>query len=148
MAWNIIAIGKIKNSPELELCNRYIQRCQTPINIIELEEKKPLPEDKLKSKEAELILSKIPDNAVVVALDETGKSFTSPELSQKINEFDGDIYFVIGGAFGLDKQIKQRANLLLSFGKMTLPHMMVRAIVCEQLYRVRTILDNHPYHKI
>ena len=151
MTYYIITVGKIKPSPELEICNRYIERCKSPINIIEVEVKKNLPDNQIKQAEAELILGKIPDTAVVIALDETGKTFTSPELAEKISEFhnmSSDIYFIIGGAFGLDKSVKQRANMILSFGKMTLPHMLVRAVLCEQIYRIQTILDNHPYHKI
>ena len=151
MKFNIIAIGKMKSSPELDIAKKYIKRCSIPINIIELETKKTLLENQIKKAEADLILSKISNNDILIALDETGTTFSSEKFSEKIKTLTANgqnIYFVIGGAFGLDKSVKQRADIIISFGAMTFPHMLVRVMLCEQLYRVQTIMDNHPYHKI
>ncbi len=151
MKFNIIAIGKMKSSPELDIAKKYIKRCSIPINIIELETKKTLLENQIKKAEADLILSKISNNDILIALDETGTTFSSEKFSEKIKTLTANgqnIYFVIGGAFGLDKSVKQRADIVISFGAMTFPHMLVRVMLCEQLYRVQTIMDNHPYHKI
>ncbi len=151
MKFNIIAIGKMKSSPELDIVKKYIKRCNTPINIIEIETKKTPLENQIKKSEADLILSKISNNDILIALDETGETFSSEKFSEKIKSFTANgqyIYFVIGGAFGLDESVKQRADIIISFGAMTFPHMLVRVMLCEQLYRVRTIIDNHPYHKI
>lgn len=151
MKFNIIAIGKMKSSPELDIIKKYIKRCNIPINIIELETKKTLFENQVKKAEANLILSKISNDDILIALDEIGITFSSKKFSEKIKKLtiNGQkIYFVIGGAVGLDKSIKQRANIIISFGEMTFPHMLVRVMLCEQLYRVQTIIDNHPYHKI
>lgn len=151
MKFNIIAIGKMKSSPELDIAKKYIKRCSIPINIIELETKKTLLENQIKKAEADLTLSKISNNDILIALDETGTTFSSEKFSEKIKTLTANgqnIYFVIGGAFGLDKSVKQRADIVISFGAMTFPHMLVRVMLCEQLYRVQTIMDNHPYHKI
>ncbi len=142
----------MKKSPEMELCQEYIKRCSTKISIVEVEEKRNLTDEQLKEKEAKLILDTVPKGAVVIALDERGKTMSSPMFSKKIQGYELDahkhIVFVIGGAFGLHASIRERANQTLSFGQMTFPHMMVRAMLCEQLYRVRSIIDNHPYHKV
>jgi len=151
MKFNIIAIGKMKLSPELDIVKKYIKRCNTPIKIIEIETKKTSLENQIKKFEADLILSKISNNDILIALDETGETFSSKKFSEQIKSFTvngQNIYFVIGGAFGLDESVKQRADIIISFGAMTFPHMLVRVMLCEQLYRVRTIIDNHPYHKI
>lgn len=152
MGWTIIAVGTLKQGPEYDLCQTYIKRCQPPIKIIEISAKNMQSDDQQKHIEADLIQKSLPQNSFVVALDERGKTMTSTELATYIKQIHtrgiAHITFVIGGAFGLHPDIRNRADLVLSFGKLTLPHMLVRAVLCEQLYRLQTIISRHPYHKI
>lgn len=97
------------------------------------------------AQESEAIMRILTDQKIVL-LDETGKDLTSPQLSEFIYDNGLDITFVIGGAYGVSEQIKQRANLILSFGKMVYPHQLMRLILAEQIYRAYTIHTGHPYH--
>ncbi len=103
------------------------------------------------AREADLLLSALPKGATVVALDERGKALSSVELAHRLarwrDEGAGDIAFAIGGADGLDDAVRARADLVLSLGAMTWPHLMVRAMLAEQLYRAQQILAGHPYHR-
>lgn len=106
----------------------------------------------LKNEEAKLLLSKLNKEDVVVLLDETGKQFSSIELAhylqQQANASAKKLVFVIGGAFGVNDAVKQRANFIWSLSKLVFPHMLVRLILAEQLYRACTILKNEKYHHI
>ena len=105
----------------------------------------------IKDKEGERILSKIPSNSYVIALEIKGKDLTSEKLAEKIDELmvDGysDITFVIGGSLGLSKNVLDRVDYKLSFSKMTFPHQLMRLILLEQIYRSFRIMKNEPYHK-
>ena len=94
----------------------------------------------------------MPNSAKIIALDEGGKMFSSVEFAKKIKNYgdygQSNLAFIIGGADGLGEEIKQRADLILSFSKMTFPHLMIRAFLMEQIYRASTIINNHPYHRI
>ena len=85
-------------------------------------------------------------------LDERGKNMTSPELANIIESWmtagTSEICFLIGGADGHLEETRQKADLLLSFGKLTLPHILMRAVLAEQIYRAETIINHHPYHRI
>lgn len=109
-----------------------------------------LSTNNLKDLEAQLLFSKISKDDFLVLLDETGKQFTSVELanfiSQKTNARIRSIIFLIGGAYGVNDEIKQRANFLWSLSKLVFPHMLVRLILAEQVYRACTILRNEKYH--
>jgi 23S rRNA (pseudouridine1915-N3)-methyltransferase len=147
----IISIGKIKSkSPEMELINEYIKRIKNyNINIIELEVKNFSNEIDKKLKEAELI-NKYLNNEFLICMDEHGKNLTSHEFADIMlcNQGKGvDIVFVIGGAFGIDKSILNKADLIIAFGKCTYPHKLLRVILIEQIYRAISIINNHPYHK-
>lgn len=147
----IIAVGRLKKGPELDLIETYLKRCPWPVNITEVEEKRPLKGANRMAREADLILAAIPAGAHVIALDERGAEMRSKAFAKKISNWQDQglsvLVFLIGGADGYDAKIKERANGLISFGHMTWPHMMVRAMLCEQLYRASTILQGHPYHK-
>ena len=148
----ILAIGKMKkNSAEKELMDTYIKQCSWPIQIIELEEKRNLTGNTLKEAESELLLKHIPQKAKIIALDERGINISSRQFSEKLVKWqdDGvrDIALLIGGADGHSDKVRTQADLILSFGKMTLPHMLMRVVLCEQLYRAYTISIGHPYHK-
>lgn len=151
MRVTIAAIGKFKNSPEREIYNSYLKRIPWKIELKELEAKKGLDGLQLKATEAELLLSAIPKSTKIIALDEKGKNISSLELADIItnwqNEGTSSIAFIIGGADGLDESLRQKADFTLSFGKLTWPHMLVRAMLGEQIYRIYSIISGHPYHR-
>ncbi len=101
--------------------------------------------------EASLLLGAVPEGATVVALDERGKAISSETLAKKIGAWQSqgqsNFAFLIGGADGLDDSVRDRADLLLPFGTVTWPHLLVRAMLAEQLYRAESILAGHPYHR-
>lgn len=146
------AVGKMKKkSPEEALINEYVSKTRWPVEIKEVEEKRTLPVDELKSAESELLLKALPNDAKIVVLDERGETLSSRELAGRLCTWQdggvGTVAFLIGGANGHSETLRQRADLKLSFGRMTLPHMLMRVVLAEQIYRAKTILDGHPYHK-
>lgn len=148
----LAAVGKAKPGPELDLFHQYCRRLTPPPVIREVEEKRPLASAQLKLREAELLLGTVPAGAMVVALDERGRDMTSPDFAEKIRGWRdggiGDIAFLIGGADGHGDAVRERADLLLCLGRMTWPHMLVRALLAEQLWRAQAILSGHPYHRV
>jgi len=148
----IAACGRWKSGPERALFEHYAGRITLPFELREIEEKKKLPPSALKKREGELLLAQIPDGAIVVALDEKGKSLTSVAFAEKLGRWrdDGikDIVFVIGGADGLDGLVRKRADLVIEFGVQTWPHLLVRGMLAEQIYRAQSILAGHPYHRV
>lgn len=148
----ISAIGKLKKkSPEDQLIEEYIRKTRWPVSVRESEEKKALSGEALKEAEGRLLLDSVPSGAKIIALDERGEMLSSVELARKVAHWRDtgveDVAFLIGGANGHTETIRKRADLVLSFGRMTLPHMLMRVVAAEQIYRVRTILDGHPYHR-
>ncbi len=111
-----------------------------------------LKDAELKKQEAKAVLQLLQKDDVLILLDERGKQFSSPELAnllqQQANESVKRIIFLIGGAFGVDEEIKQRANIMWSLSKLVFPHMLVRLILAEQVYRACTILRNEKYHHV
>ena len=138
MLLHIVARGKIGRSPEAELVGRYLKRIQWPTRLTEL------PESGGK-------LPDLPSNSVEIVLDERGTALTSTELAKELEGWrDGgkrEARFLIGAADGHDEEQRRSADLLLSFGPATWPHLMVRAMLAEQLFRATSILANHPYHR-
>ena len=135
---HIVARGKIGRSPEAELVDRYVKRIPWPTKVTELPERggnSPA----------------LPPNAVTVVLDERGKSLSSTELAKKLEAWRDDgkreARFLIGAADGHEETQRREADLLLSFGPATWPHLLVRAMLAEQLFRATSILANHPYHR-
>ena len=104
------------------------------------------------AEEAALLQKVIPAGAVICALDERGKVETSPAFADRLGRWrdaaQGDLVFVIGGADGLEPSFCTDADHLLSFGKMVWPHMLVRVMLAEQLYRAASILSGGPYHRV
>lgn len=147
---DIICVGCLKKGPFFELLNDFQKRIQWTINIIELEAKTRDP-NKIQDEEAEKILKHISPQAHVIAMDERGKSFKSIAFAKKLETFahngETHVQFIIGGADGLTETVRQKANLLISFGVQTWPHMMARVMLMEQIYRAQQILNTHPYHR-
>ena len=138
MLLHIIARGKIGRSPEAELTVRYLKRISWPTKVTELPDKGGnLPESA--------------SNAVTIVLDERGKPLSSVDFARKLEGWRDtgrrEARFLIGAADGHDDPIRDQADLLLSFGPATWPHMLVRAMLAEQLFRATSILANHPYHR-
>ncbi len=151
MKVHIIAVGRAKRGPETSLYDHYIARMRWPVQLHEVEEKKRLSGAELKAREAELLLASIPKGAVVVALDERGKAIGSMDFAAKLKDWEdqarAEIAFLIGGVDGLDESVRQAADLIINFGNLTWPHMLVRAMLVEQIYRAQQILAGHPYHR-
>jgi 23S rRNA (pseudouridine1915-N3)-methyltransferase len=144
----------MKTGPERALYEHYAARVRPAIAMSEVEEKRPLTGAALKAREADLLLAALGEakgKHAIVALDEGGKTFSSRDFAQRLQRFEddgaGEIAFLIGGADGHGDAVLQRADLKLSLGAMTWPHMLVRGMLAEQLYRAQQILAGHPYHR-
>ncbi len=156
MKLSLIVVGRMRNGPERQLLDDYLTRFERtgrglgfgPVSVIEVEDKKNTGT----RGEAVLLRNAIPKAAVLVALDERGKVISSPEFSQKLagwrDQGQGHVAFVIGGADGIDAGLRNDADMLLSLGKMVWPHMLVRVMLGEQLYRAASILAGAPYHRV
>jgi len=136
--------------------DEYTKRMPPELRI-ELREIKPeqrssgRPAESVMAAERQRIEAALPKGARIVALDERGKDWTTMQLAAALPGWqqDGrDVAFLIGGADGLDAELKARADLLLRLSSLTLPHAMVRVLLAEQLYRAWTITQNHPYHRV
>jgi 23S rRNA (pseudouridine1915-N3)-methyltransferase len=118
-----------------------------PLHETEVEDKKNAG----MSAEAELLARAVPSGALLVTLDERGKVMTSPDFAAQMAKWRDsgrqDVAFVIGGADGIDPGLRSQADFSLSFGQMVWPHMLVRVMLAEQLYRAATILSGGPYHR-
>ena len=159
MKIDICCVGKVKESSFRDMISEYSKRLSRYANLSILEvqdEKTPdnasaTVEEAIKKKEGERLLGVIKDNAYVIALAIDGKNLSSTELADKINSLGIDrtshIQFVIGGSLGLSPEVLSRADMKLSFGRMTFPHQLMRVILLEQIYRSYRIINNEPYHK-
>lgn len=141
----ILAIGKCKkNSPEAAIIAEYIKRSSWEIIVKE-------KDNATQDEEATFLQANIPHNAKVIVLDERGENMKSTELAAKIASWQlngtSEICFLIGGADGHLQSTRDKADLILSFGKLTLPHMLMRAVLAQQIYRIQTIIAGHPYHR-
>ena len=148
----ISAIGKLKKkSPEYMLMETYLKRIKWTVGIKEYEEKRSLVGEALKTAEGELLLSGVPENSKIVALVEHGSDLSSREFATQLRKWQNNgsdtVAFLIGGADGHGKNVLNQADLKLSFGRMTLPHFLMRVVLTEHIYRAQTILDGHPYHR-
>jgi 23S rRNA (pseudouridine1915-N3)-methyltransferase len=155
---SLLAVGRLKSGPERELVERYRQRIEglgrnlgmAGLDIAELPESRARRDDDRRTEEAAALLERAGTSALIV-FDERGKSPSSEVFAGRIRQWrDGGtagLACVIGGPDGLDPQILQRARMVVSFGALTMPHQIVRALVAEQLYRALTIIAGHPYHR-
>ena len=142
----------MQRGPEQDLLDAYIKRLPWKTTVKEIDIKKQSANSvERKAREAESLLAAVPDGAALVVLDERGKGLSSRQLANKIDDWQmtgiNTIVFMIGGADGLDSSVLGRADLKLAFGALTWPHMMVRAMIGEQIYRSWSILAGHPYHR-
>jgi 23S rRNA (pseudouridine1915-N3)-methyltransferase len=153
----ILAIGRLKSGPERELVERYRVRADALarslgfglVNITELPEAKARSAPERVAAEAVSLLARS-EGAKLIVLDERAPSLTSNALADRLRswrEAGAGSSFIIGGPDGLDESVRRRADLLLSFGQLTLPHQMVRVLLAEQIYRALTIMAGHPYHR-
>lgn len=155
MRVTICAVGRLRAGPEHELISDYLQRFDRtgralglgPARVIEVEDKKNLG----MNAEADLLARALPAGALVVALDERGRLQSSPEFAADLagwrDKGRQDLAFIIGGADGIAPALRDRADAALSFGQMVWPHMLVRVMLAEQLYRAAAILSGAPYHR-
>lgn len=155
----IAAVGRLKDGPERQLAARYAERAAQagrgvalgPLDLREIPESRARRAEDRKREEAEALRALLVPGARLIALDETGKTFSSPEFAARLGRWRDDgapaVQFVIGGADGLDPGLVKAAALSLAFGRMTWPHQIVRALLAEQVYRAVTILSGHPYHR-
>ena len=145
----IICVGKIKEKFYKDAIKEYEKRLSkyTKLQIIEVNDEK---EEVALKKEAENIMKHINDKDYVITLEIEGKMFSSTELAKKLAHtlmINSNITFIIGGSYGLDKKVKQRSNLSISFSKLTFPHQLFRVLFLEQLYRCFKINNKETYHK-
>jgi 23S rRNA (pseudouridine1915-N3)-methyltransferase len=135
---HIVARGKIGRSPEADLVERYLKRIAWPTRVTELPDRGGS-------------VPPLPANAATIVLDERGKSLSSTELAKMLERWRDDgkreARFLIGAADGHEEEQRAAADLLLSFGAATWPHLLARAMLAEQLFRATSILANHPYHR-
>ncbi len=151
MRITLTAVGKAKAGAATELYEHYRARLRWPVTLKEVEERRPLNPEKLKQQEGALLLATLPRGAKVVALDEGGREMTSRDFAALLGRWqdDGvqDLAFLIGGAEGLSEEVRRAADVILCLGRMTWPHMLVRGLLAEQLFRAECILAGHPYHR-
>jgi 23S rRNA (pseudouridine1915-N3)-methyltransferase len=150
MRLTIVAVGRHKTGPLKALQEFYAERIRWPLTIREVEERRKLPPAELKAREGELILGALPKDAGLIALDGRGKTLSSTDLANRLarwRDADASLAFVIGGSDGLADAVLDQARLVLSLGTMTWPHLLVRGMLLEQLYRAQQILAGHPYHR-
>ena len=155
----LISVGKLKEKYLKDAIEEYSKRLSRycKLEIIELpDEKTPdnaseKEELQIKEKEGDIILSKVKENAYVIAMDLKGKNIASEEFSELIHNLgvtgNPNITFIIGGSLGLSQKVISRANYKLCFSKMTFPHQLFRVMLLEQVYRAFRIMKNEPYHK-
>ncbi len=155
---SIICVGKLKEDYLKSAIAEYSKRLSrfTTFEIIEVPDQK-IPdnasektEEQILIKEGEIILSKIKNNSYVIAMCIEGKQISSEELADEIKNIsmtNSNITFIIGGSLGLSKAVKVRADKCISFGKITLPHQLMRVVLSEQIYRAFKINANESYHK-
>lgn len=147
----IVAVGRQKAGAEKTLLETYLKRLPWKMSLREIDIRSGHEGPERTQLEAERILDELPADAKVVALDERGKNLTSREFATQISNWQDDgcrqIAFVVGGADGLAEDVRRRSDKTISFGAATWPHMLVRAMLGEQLFRAASIIAGHPYHR-
>ena len=148
----IITVGNIKEKYLKDAIDEYLKRLKkyTNVEIIELKDEGLVEEQKAIQLEGDKILKNISPKDYLITLEIEGKEYSSEEFAEKINQIqieNSNIVFVIGGSYGLSKEVKEKSKMHLSFSKMTFPHQLFRVFLLEQIYRAYKILNNESYHK-
>jgi 23S rRNA (pseudouridine1915-N3)-methyltransferase len=155
----VAAIGRLKRGPESELAERYRQRAEQAgralglrsVEIVEIRESRAAETSKRVMEESIALASVIPQDAVVVLLDERGEAIDSRNFAARIGQWRAAnvpaLAFAIGGVDGLAPSLRDKAKQRIAFGAATWPHQLVRIMLLEQIYRATTILGGHPYHR-
>jgi len=152
----VAAVGRLKAPHFAAACQDYLTRLghTLPTSVVEIKDPPRTgggSPDRWKAQEASGLLAAIPSGGRLVALDERGRSMTSRAFAEWVGQLRDQgvpaVVFAIGGPDGLDESVRQRADKLLSFGAMTMPHELVRVVLLEQLYRAGAILSGSPYHR-
>ena len=151
MKIEVIAVGKMNNKEQKSIIDDYTKRLRN-IKIIEIPVKNNYANNPDLTKKYELEqISKYIKNKTIICMSEEGRQFSSPEfaefLKKTVEKQQKSVAFIIGGAFGLDQEIKKDCTEVISLGKMTFPHMLARILLIEQIYRADTLIKGHPYHK-
>ncbi len=155
MRVHLCAVGRLRSGPERDLLDDYATRFDRSGRALGLG---PLSQHEVEDKrgggmeaEAELLARSVPNGALLAVLDERGRVMSSPDFADQLARWRDagrqDVAFVIGGADGIAPGLRDRADFALSFGAMVWPHMLVRVMLAEQLYRAATILGGGPYHR-
>ena len=159
MRLRVAAIGRLKESPERALVERYRKRAEQigrrigfrDVEIIEIRESRAQEVGKRMIEEAIALANVIPDKAVTIVLDERGENLDSGSFAARLRCWRDDgrpaAMFVIGGDDGLAPNLREKATMTLALGAATWPHQLVRVMLFEQIYRAITILSGHPYHR-
>jgi 23S rRNA (pseudouridine1915-N3)-methyltransferase len=160
MRLTLFVVGRLKAGPEKELVSRYLDRFAKAgpaiglelAKVVEVPESRAANAETRKREEASALERALPDGAVLILLDERGRTLDSQAFSDMLGRHrDGgkrDVMLAIGGADGLDPDLRAKADFVLNLGTMTWPHQIVRILIAEQLYRAVTILSGHPYHRV
>jgi 23S rRNA (pseudouridine1915-N3)-methyltransferase len=160
MRISLFAVGRLKTGPEKELASRYLDRFAKAgpavglelSRIIEISESRASNAETRKREEGAALEKALAEGSLLILLDERGKALDSEAFAELLGRYrDGgkrDLMLAIGGADGLDAELRARADTVLNLGSMTWPHQLVRILIAEQLYRAVTILSGHPYHRI
>jgi 23S rRNA (pseudouridine1915-N3)-methyltransferase len=147
----IVSVGRSRDPTVEALVERYARRCPWTIALREVQLRGRVPAERRKEAEAMRLLAAVPDTARIVTLDESGRELDSKAFAARLGDWrdSGErcIAFLVGGADGHGEAALRRADLVLSLGRMTWPHELVRVLLVEQLYRAATILAGHPYHR-
>ncbi|HKY94641.1 MAG TPA: 23S rRNA (pseudouridine(1915)-N(3))-methyltransferase RlmH [Kiloniellales bacterium] len=154
MRLTLVAVGRGRGHPAQALYEDYARqltgRPLGPLTLKEVQERRALPAAELIAAEAKLIRAALPAGAALVTLDSRGQSMNSEAFARRLGlwrDQSREAAFVIGGAEGLEAALRDEADLVLSLGPMTWPHLLVRALLAEQLFRAQAILTGHPYHR-
>jgi 23S rRNA (pseudouridine1915-N3)-methyltransferase len=145
----LIAVGRVRDGPEAALFRHFQQQIRPALTLTEIAEARG-GSDEIKRKEAALVLAALPERALLVALDQGGAAMDTDAFAAALNLWLGDqrpLCFAIGGADGFDRSLIARADVILSLGRMTWPHRLVRVMLAEQIFRARAIATGHPYHR-
>jgi 23S rRNA (pseudouridine1915-N3)-methyltransferase len=147
------AVGRLRGGPLADAFADYAARlaaARWPLEVVECEERRPVAGAERAAREAALLRAAVPAGAYAIALDGRGRSLSSADFARRLGglrDSGRDVVFLIGGADGLDPGLREDADLTLALGQMTWPHMLVRVMLAEQVYRAWSILAGHPYHR-